>query len=84
MLTDDEAKRNIAANVTKLRGERSRYWLAKSLGVAPIQVTRIEEARHLPGSGVLARLAEILEVSTDFLLENHGPNARQKKSRRSA
>lgn len=68
VLTDDQATANIAANVTRLRGARSKYWLAKACGTHPIHITRIERAEHMPSSGLLARLAEALETTADALL----------------
>lgn len=68
VLSDKQAMANIAANVTKLRGLRSRTWLAKACGTYPINITRIENAENLPSSGLLARLAEALETTTDALL----------------
>jgi transcriptional regulator with XRE-family HTH domain len=68
VLTDAEARQNIAANVRRLRGDRSLSWLAKEIGTSPIQISRIEAGINLPGAGILARLAETLAVSTDDLL----------------
>lgn len=68
MLTDEQAMANIAANVRRLRGDRSRAWLARETETYPINITRIESAENLPGSGLLARLAEALGTSADALL----------------
>lgn len=68
VLTDKQAKANIAANVQRLRGNRSRGWLAREAGTYPINITRIEAGEHMPGSGLLARLAEALDTTTDALL----------------
>ncbi len=77
MITDDEARENIAANVRKLRGQRSRYWLAKTIGGGTIQITRIERAETLPGAGLLSRLAEALDVTVDTLLSRPKKNSRK-------
>lgn len=79
MLTDEEVRENIAAHMPGFRGEMSRYALAKLVGVATIQISRIEEGKHTPGAGMLARIAEALDVTTDDLL--YGP---QKKSHKRA
>lgn len=68
MMTDDQARANIAANVTRLRGDRSRYWLAKQCGTHTIHISRIEDASNLPNAGLLARLAEALDTTADALL----------------
>lgn len=68
MLTDEQAMANIAANVRRLRGERSLSWLAREAGTYPINITRVENGENLPGAGLLARLAEALGTTTDALL----------------
>lgn len=68
MITDQQAMANIAANVCRLRGDRSRSWLARECGTYAINITRIESGKHLPTSGLLARLAEALDTTTDALL----------------
>ena len=68
MLTDEKAKKNIAKNVSRLRGDRSRSWLARQVGTYTINISRIEAEKHLPQSGLLARLAEALGVTADDLL----------------
>lgn len=78
MLTDDQALANIAANVKRLRGDRSQYWLAKQLGITPIQVSRLENGENMPGAGRLARLAEVLGTTTDALLSLDATSRRKK------
>lgn len=78
MINDDQAREYVAANVARLRGDRSRYWLAKAVGTGTISISRIERGEHLPGAGLLSRLAEALGVSIDTLLEN--PNRKSKKT----
>lgn len=67
-MTDEQAKANIAANVARLRGARSRGWLARAAGTYTINISRIENGDNLPSSGLLARLAEALDTTTDALL----------------
>ena len=76
-VTDDQARKNIAANVRRLRGQRSRYWLAKAVDGGTIQITRIERAENMPGAGLLSRLAEALEVTVDTLLSDPKKNSRR-------
>lgn len=80
-MSDDQALRNIAANVRRLRADRSRSWLAREVGSFPINITRIEEEKHMPGAGLLSRLAEALGVSERDLLHNPAPKKNSRKSR---
>lgn len=66
-MSDDDVLANIAANVAKLRGKRSRSWLARQTGTYAINITRIESGEHMPGAGLLKRIAEALGTSTDML-----------------
>lgn len=70
VISDDEARGNIAKNVKALRAamDISRYRLAKMVGVHTIQISRIEEAEHAPGVGLLARIAEALGTTADALM----------------
>lgn len=70
VITDVEAKKNIAENVRRLREamDISRYRLAKMVGVHTIQISRIEDAEHAPGVGLLARIAEALSSTADDLM----------------
>jgi hypothetical protein len=68
VLTDDQAIERIAENVAHFRGPRSRSWLAREAGTYPINITRIENKESMPGAGLIARIAEALEVSVDQLL----------------
>ena len=64
---DERVLKRIGRNITKARGTRSRYWLGKQTGLATIQITRIEEARHKYGADVLVKIADVLGVSLDDL-----------------
>ena len=70
MLTDDEARANIAANVARLLADRnwSQTELARRAMESHANINRVLHARQLPGSGILARIAEAFDVSTDRLL----------------
>lgn len=81
MLTDAEARRNIATNILRVLKERgiSQAELARRAGEPPMNVSRIVTRANIPNAATLARLAEALEVSVDYLLGTH-----QKKSRNTA
>ena len=73
VITDDQARANIAANVARLRAGRTLSRLAEECGTYPANIQRIEEGRSLPGAGLLARLADALGTSTDALLARMQP-----------
>ena len=80
MLTDDEVRENIAANVKRLLLDRgwNQSELARRAMESHANVNRVLHARQLPGSGILARIAEAFDVSTDRLLS--APPATSAKS----
>ncbi len=82
VMSDEHAMKNIAANVARLRGDRSRSWLANEAGTYPISITRIEAAKNMPGGGLLKRLAEALGTTADGLLSD--PRESSRTRRRSA
>lgn len=74
VLSDDEARRNVGANLSRLMGERelSTYKVAEAIGSSHTIINQYARGLKLPGSGALARLAEFFGVSTDWFLEPHG------------
>jgi len=70
VITDDEVKRNVAANTRQLRGHRTRAWLARSTGAYPIHITRIERGECNPRGAMLARIAAALETTVDALISS--------------
>lgn len=87
MISDDEAKANIAANVRRLRGTRSYGQIAKACSTKdwhayPATIQQIESARHLPSAGLLARVAEALGVTPNDLLRRAASAA--EKNRRAS
>jgi transcriptional regulator with XRE-family HTH domain len=81
VLTDEQAMANIAANVTRLRGERSLNSLARAANTYAINISRIETGENLPGAGLLSRIAEALGVTVDDLLSPPpGPEKKSKKT----
>lgn len=87
MLTDRDREilANIAANVRRLREDAglSTYELAEKIDEYQPTIWRLEEAKNMPGAGLLARIAESLEVPADVLLAPPPVAARKKLSRAS-
>ena len=84
VLTDKQALANIAANVTRLIGDRSYSELARACStptdrVYPATIERIAKGKHMPGVGTLARLADCLGVALDELLVQEPRPERKKK-----
>lgn len=81
MITNDVAARNIAQNVSRLLEERG--WSVRELARRTfdphMSVVNALSGEHIPNSGLLARIAEALETTTDALIFTP-----VKKSRRSA
>jgi transcriptional regulator with XRE-family HTH domain len=69
MITDDEVRANIAANINRLLEDRgwSRAELARKTGDNQVTINLICNGRHVPRSGLLARIAEAFDVSMDRL-----------------
>lgn len=70
MKTDEEVLENISRNIVRLRGDRTLGWLAGQSGTYPINISRIEHGEHMPGAGLLTRLAEALETPVDVLVSS--------------
>lgn len=68
MIDDSDALQNIAANVSRLRGKRSKSWLAREVGTYAINISRIESGENMPGAGLLCRVAEALDTTMEGLL----------------
>ena len=71
-MSDKQALKRIAANLRRYRGERTYTDVASMANTYPASVRRIEEAEHMPGAGLLTRLAEALDVSVADLLKPTG------------
>lgn len=85
VITNDEAKDRIGANVSRYMGERkmSQATLSRITEENEMAISRIVRGKHVPNSALLHRIAEALQVTTDKLLapvESRSP----KKSRRTA
>lgn len=70
-MTDQQALRRIAKNLRRFREEAglSMGGLARLMNDYPATIQRIEEARTMPGVGLLTRLAEPLGKTLDDFLE---------------
>ena len=70
MISDDDAKKNLAANVSRLLEARdlTQMELAEMTGEHQSLISRIANGQNMPGGTVLARIAEALEISIDRLL----------------
>lgn len=70
MLSDDEVKVNLAANLTRLLHDRdwSQSELARRTTDPIMTISRICRGQNAPTAGVLTRIAEALDVSIDRLV----------------
>ena len=68
VLTDEQALEAIAYNVRRYRGDRSYSDVARISKTYRAPIVRGEKGRHMPGAGLLSRLAEALGVTVDDLL----------------
>ncbi len=80
MTTDDDAKKNISANLGRLLQERgiSQIELAHATGDTTMRISYYVRGARLPGAGALARLAEALEVSMESLIASPKKNPRRR------
>lgn len=88
VVTDKTTLANIAANVARLRNGKSYSQLARDVTIAedrayPATIERIEKGQHMPGAGLLKRLAEALGTTADALMESPSPSPRKNLSRAS-
>jgi transcriptional regulator with XRE-family HTH domain len=70
MLTDDQAKALISQNVERLLEKRgiNQSKLAELSGESEMNISRLISGKSMPRAGLLARVAEALEVTIDRLL----------------
>lgn len=70
-MSDQEALQRVAANVRRLREELglSMAALGRRIGNHACAIEKIEKQIHMPGLGLVTRLAEALDVSIDDLLQ---------------
>ena len=74
MLTDDQAKRLIAANVQRLMDEKgmNQTQLAEATGESCARVSMMVRGVKTPSAPFLHRIAEALEVTVDEILSKQG------------
>lgn len=80
VLSDDDAKRWIAANLRaamELRG-MSQAQLAAATGSTRMRISHYLAGARIPSAAVLARMAEALEVTADQLLSDPAKRGRKK------
>lgn len=70
MITDDEVRVNIAANLSRILKNRgwSQRELCRKCGEKPMVVNAAINGRHIPRASTLARIAEALDVCMDRLV----------------
>lgn len=70
MISDEETKRRIAANVARLLHERGMCQadLVEKTGESSARVSMMARGLKLPSAAFLARVAEALNTSTDDIL----------------
>jgi len=68
-LSDQEAKKIIAVNLKRLRGELSYSEIARRAGTYPMAIQRIEKGDSMPGVGLLTRIADALNCKVDDFLK---------------
>jgi transcriptional regulator with XRE-family HTH domain len=66
---------SLSERVRDLRKEHgwSQGELAEKVGADPAQISRYENARITPSADVVVRIAEVFDVSTDYLLVDDAP-----------
>lgn len=70
MLTDEDVKKNLSVNLRRLmraRGIRQTQ-IAETCGMTQPSVSRIVQGDYVPNVTTIARLAEALDTTVDFLL----------------
>lgn len=70
VISDEQAKKIIGQNVSSILRQRnlSQAWLANATGEYEATIGRVCKGRNCPSSGLLARIAEALDVSIDALI----------------
>lgn len=71
MITDSDAKFSISKNIQRVLEEQGRsvYWLKNRLGVGQGTIYPIVKGDVVPSVAMAARIAEILGVSIDSLVD---------------
>ena len=71
-MTNEETKRVLASNVRRLMEKEalSCRQLAQRTGDSYVTIHRLLHADHVPGIGIVTRVASALDTSVDYLLKN--------------
>jgi len=71
MLTDEEVKAAFSFNVRRLLEDQghSVYWLKKEIGVGEGTIYPIVNGKVVPSVAISSRIAEVLGVTVDELIE---------------
>lgn len=79
VLTDNEIRENLAANMRRLISDRrlSQMELSRRTGETQPTISNILRGKHLPSAGIVFRLAEAFDVSVDRLLSAAPEASRQ-------
>lgn len=70
VLTNDEVKENLAANLKRILSERkiSQAKFARAIGVSPMAVSHYMSGRNATGAAAVSRMAVFLGVSIESLI----------------
>lgn len=70
MTTDQEALKNVSANLRRILRDRAmtQAELARKTGDSQPAISQICTAKYVPGIGLVLRIAEALDVTVDRLL----------------
>ncbi len=82
MLTEDQARANIAANLQRIMDTRrlSQSELARMTGDDQQSISRILRGKNAPGIAFLARIAEALQTTVDYLIAPPPVESRKKSA----
>lgn len=69
-VTDEKALEVIARNMIKMRGKLSYSEIGRRAGTTAAAISRIEKREHMPGVGLLTRIADALGCQVEDLLKN--------------
>ena len=67
-VSDDQARKIIARNVRRLRGDRSLSEIGRECETSAGAIQSIENGDRMPGAGLLTRLAKCFSVTLDDLV----------------
>lgn len=68
VISDNDARIHVAANIQHRLGHRTTYWLMKTTGELPNRIYPVVRGDALATAGLLSRIAEALDCTTDALL----------------